>query len=99
MEYAEKNKLDIYKKIVANNNLRVAFTLLNKGFLEDIKQLEEIIKKYPHYSYDYFEKENAQYCKTLLVDHEKTLQKFKIEGVDTKNYKDFLKKEKPIKKK
>ena len=99
LEYAEKNKLDIYKKTLANNNLRVAFTLLDKGFLEDIKQLEEIIKKYPHYSYDYFEKENAQYCKTLLVDHEKTLQKFKIEGVDTKNYKDFLKKEEPIKKK
>jgi hypothetical protein len=99
LEYAQKNKPDIYKKIMANTNLRVAYTLLDDGFLNDIKDLEKLVKKYPTYSYEYNEKEWAQYVKDLLVDHEKTLIKFRIEGVTKLNYKDFLKKEEPIKKK
>lgn len=99
LEYAAKNKPDIYKKIMANTNLRVAYTLLDDGFLNDIKELEKVVKKYPIYSYDYNEKDYAQYVKTLLVEHEKTLTKFRIEGVTKINYKDFLKKEEPIKKK
>lgn len=99
LEYAAKNKPDIYKKIMANTNLRVAYTLLDDGFLNDIKDLEKLVKKYPIYSYEYNEKEWAQYVKTLLLDHEKTLIKFRIEGVTKINYKDFLKKEEPIKKK
>jgi len=99
LEYAQKNKPDIYKKIMANTNLRVAYTLLDDGFLNDIKDLEKLVKKYPIYSYEYNEKEYAQYVKDLLVDHEKTLIKFRIEGVTKLNYKDFLKKEETIKKK
>ena len=99
LEYGVKNKPDIYKKIMANTNLRVAYTLLDDGFLNDIKELERLVKKYPVYSYEYNEREYAQYVKTLLVDHEKTLTKFRIEGVTKINYKDFLKKEEPIKKK
>jgi hypothetical protein len=91
LEYAEKNKPDIYKKIMANTNLRVAYTLLDDGFLNDIKDLEKLVKKYPIYSYEYNEKEWAQYVKDLLVDHEKTLTKFKIEGVNKLNYKEKLK--------
>jgi len=37
----------------------------------------------------------VEYLKPLLVEHEKTLTKFKIEGVTKLNYKDFLKKEEP----
>ncbi len=99
LEYAEKNKPDIYKKIMANTNLRVAYTLLDDGFSNDIKELEKLVKKYPIYSYEYNEKEYAQYVKALLVDHEKTLIKFRIQGADKINYKDFLKKEEPIKNK
>lgn len=99
LEYATKNKPDIYKKIMANTNLRVAYTLLDDGFLNDIKELEKLVKKYPIYSYGYNEKEHVEYLKTLLVEHEKTLTKFRIEGVTKINYKDFLKKEEPIKKK
>jgi hypothetical protein len=99
LEYAQKNKPEIYKKIMANTNLRVSYTLLDDGFINDIKELEKLVKKYPIYSYEYNEKEWGQYVKTLLVDHEKTLIKFRIEGVTKLNYKDFLKKEEPIKKK
>ena len=98
LEYAQKNKPEIYKKIMANTNLRVAYTLLDDGFLNDIRELEKLVKKYPIYSYEYNEKEYAQYVKDLLATHEKTLTKFRIEGVTKTNYKDFLKKEEPIKK-
>lgn len=88
LEYAEKNKPDIYKKIMANNNLRIAFTLLDDGFLNDIKELESLVKKYPIYSYEYNEENYAQYVKDLLVDHEKTLTKFRIQGITKLNYKE-----------
>lgn len=95
LEYAQKNKPEIYKKIMENTNLRVAFTLLDDGFLSDIKELEKLVKKYPIYNYESFEKDYVEYLKPLLVEHEKTLTKFKIEGVTKLNYKDFLKKEEP----
>jgi hypothetical protein len=91
LEYAQKNKPDIYKKIMDNTNFRIAFTLLDDGFSNDLKELEKLVKKYPIYSYDVFEKENVEYLKTLLADHEKTLTKFKIEGVTKQNYKEKLK--------
>jgi hypothetical protein len=99
LEYAQKNKPDIYKKIMENTNLRVAFTLLDDGYLNDIKELEKLVKKYPIYSYEYNEKEYAEYVKILLIDHEKTLIKFRIVGVTKLNYNDFLKKVETIKKK
>ena len=88
LEYAEKNKPDIYKKIMANGNLRIAYTLLDDGFLNDIKELESLVKKYPIYSFEYNEKQYAQYVKDLLVDHEKTLTKFRIQGITKLNYKE-----------
>lgn len=91
LEYAEKNKPDIYKKIMANTNFRIAYTLLDDGYRNDIKELESLVKKYPIYSFEYNEKEYAQYVKDLLVSHEKTLTKFRIEGVTKENYKEKLK--------
>lgn len=88
LEYAEKNKTDIYKKIMSNGNLRIAYTLLDDGFLNDIKELESLVKKYPIYSYGYNEENYAQYVKDLLVDHEKTLTKFRIQGITKLNYKE-----------
>lgn len=91
LEYAEKNKPDIYKKIMANTNLRIAYTLLDDGFRNDIKDLQILVKKNSSWGYDYNEKEYAQYVKELLVSHEKTLTKFRIEGVNKENYKEKLK--------
>ena len=76
---------------MANTNFRIAYTLLDDGFSSDIKELESLVKKYPVYSYEYNEKEYAQYVKDLLVNHEKTLTKFRIEGVNKQNYKEKLK--------
>lgn len=91
LEYGQKYKPDIYKKIIENTNLRIAFTLLDDGYKNDITELEKIIKKYPIWSYDIFEKENVEYLKTILINHEKTLTKFRIEGVTKQNYKEKLK--------
>jgi hypothetical protein len=91
LEYAEKNKPDIYKKIMVNTNLRISYTLLDDGFQNDIKDLQILVKKYPSYNFEYNEKEYAQYVKDLLVSHEKTLTKFRIEGVNKENYKEKLK--------
>lgn len=93
LEYAEKNKPDIYKKIMANTNLRIAYTLLDDGFRNDLKDLQILANKNSSWGYDYNEKEYAQYVKELLVSHEKTLTKFRIEGVTKINYQKFLKKE------
>ncbi len=91
LEYAQKNKVDIYKKIMDNTNLRIAFTLLDDGYKNDLTELEKIVKKYPIWSYDIFEKENVEYLKNILIDKEKTLTKFRIEGVTKDNYKEKLK--------
>lgn len=91
LEYGQKNKPDIYKKIMDNTNLRIAFTLLDDGYKNDLVELERIVKKYPIWSYDIFEKDNVEYLKTLLIDKEKTLTKFRIEGVTKDNYKEKLK--------
>lgn len=90
LEYAQKNKPDIYKKIMENTNLRIAFTLLDDGFRSDIRELEILVKN-NSWSYDYNEKEYAQYVKDLLVNHEKTLSNFKMGGVNKQNYKEKLK--------
>jgi hypothetical protein len=74
-----------------NTNLRIAFTLLDDGYKNDLVELEKIVKKYPIWSYDIFEKDNVEYLKTLLIDKEKTLTKFRIEGVTKDNYKEKLK--------
>ena len=76
---------------MANTNFRIAYTLLDDGYRNDIKELESLVKKYPIYSFEYNEKEYAQYVKDLLVSHEKTLTKFRIEGVTKENYKEKLK--------
>ena len=91
LEWAKKNYKDVYKGIIENTNLRITFTLIDEGFKNDIKELEGIIKKYPYYGYDYFEENNVKYLRELLVNHEKTLQDFKIKGVTKENYKTFLK--------
>jgi hypothetical protein len=88
LEYAEKNKPEIYKKIMANTNFRIAYTLLDDGYRNDIKELEILVKKYPIYSYEYNEENYAQYVKDLLIDHEKTLTKFRIQGITKLNYQD-----------
>lgn len=86
LEWGQKNRPVVYKEIMDNKNLRIAFTLLDDGFLEDIKELENIAMKYSSWSYEYNEGEYAQYLKLILKDHEKTLIKFKISDVNNQNY-------------
>lgn len=77
---------------MANTNFRVAFTLLEQGFMEDIKVMEKLVKENPsvQWKYDYYEKGHAVYCKELLKNEDKILSTFRIPGVTKGNYRSFL---------
>jgi hypothetical protein len=92
LEYEAKNKPELHKALMANTNFRVAFTLLEQGFMEDIKVLEQLIKENSslQWKYDYYEKGHAVYCKELLKNQDKILSTFRIPGVTKGNYRSFL---------
>jgi len=92
LEYSAKSKPELHKALMANTNFRVAFTLLEQGFLEDIKVMEKLVKENPSYQwlYDVYEKDSAFYCKELLKKQEKILSAFRIPGVTKVNYRSFL---------
>jgi hypothetical protein len=92
LDYGVKNKAELHKALMANTNFRVAFTLLEQGFMEDIKTMEKLVKENPsvQWKYDLYEKDYAIYCKELLKKQEKILAAFRIQGVTKENYKSFL---------
>jgi hypothetical protein len=92
LEYGAKHKPDLHKELMANTNFRIAFTLLEQGFQDDIKIMEKMVKENPSvkWRYDSYEKEDAIYCKELLKKQEKILSSFRIPGVTKANYKSFL---------
>ena len=92
LEYGAKYKLSLHRKLMANTNFRIAFTLLEQGFLEDIKLIEKLVKESPsvQWQYDIFEKDYAAYSKELLIKQEKLLATFRVAGVTKMNYKNFL---------
>ena len=92
LEYGAKYILSLHRKLMANTNFRIAFTLLEQGFLEDIKLIEKLVKESPsvQWQYDIFEKDYAAYSKELLIKQEKLLATFRVAGVTKMNYKNFL---------
>jgi hypothetical protein len=82
----------MHKALMENTNFRVAFTLLEQGFKEDIKIMEKLVAENPSekWAYDYYEKDYVAYCKELLVVQEKTLSSFRIAGVTPQNYSQFI---------
>jgi len=92
LDYGAKYQPAMHKALMENTNFRVAFTLLEQGFKEDIKIMEKLVSENPSvkWSYDYYEKDYVSYCKELLVSQEKTLSSFRIVGVTAQNYKQFL---------
>lgn len=92
LDYGAKYQPTLHKSLMENTNFRVAFTLIEQGFKDDIKMMEKLVAENPtvKWSYDYYEKEYVTYCKELLVAQEKTLSSFRISGVTPQNYKQFL---------
>jgi hypothetical protein len=92
LDYGAKYQPAMHKALIENTNFRVAFTLLEQGFMEDIKMMEKLVAENPSvkWSYDYYEKDYVLYCKELLVGQEKTLSSFRIAGVTAQNYRQFI---------
>jgi hypothetical protein len=92
LDYGSKNRAEFHRSLMANTNFRVAFTLLEQGFMEDIKVMEKLVKENPsvQWNYDFYEKEHAAFCKELLKTQDKILAKFRIPGVTKSNYKSYL---------
>jgi hypothetical protein len=92
LDYGAKYQPAMHKALMENTNFRVAFTLLEQGFMEDIKIMEKLVSENPSvkWSYDFYEKDYVSYCKELLVGQEKTLSSFRIAGVTAQNYRQFI---------
>ena len=92
LDYGAKYQPAMHKALMENTNFRVAFTLLEQGFKEDIKIMEKLVAENPSekWTYDYYEKDYVAYCKELLVVQEKTLSSFRIAGVTPQNYSQFI---------
>ena len=92
LDYGAKYQPAMHKALMENTNFRVAFTLLEQGFKEDIKIMEKLVAENPSekWSYDYYEKDYVAYCKELLLVQEKTLSSFRIAGVTAQNYSQFI---------
>ncbi len=93
LHYAESNHPETYKALMADKNLRVAFTLLDASFKETIAKtdlLEAKIKRKSIYSYDSNDHVKA-YCQKQLLTEEKWLTKFKVKDCTRANYQKHLK--------
>ncbi|MFN6037579.1 MAG: hypothetical protein ACK452_03855, partial [Bacteroidota bacterium] len=88
LEYAKQYKPEIYKETMANKSVRLAFTLNEKMFNNTILKLKSLATKNSKFTSDleYYEKEYAEYTKSLLEKHSKTIDGFRIQGVDLENY-------------
>ena len=94
LEYLEKAKPQAYTALINNTNFRVTYTLIEQGFLSDIKTMETLIKQTPSakWYYDYYEENYAVYCKEHLPEVEAQLSALRVEGVNKTNFRQFLKK-------
>lgn len=91
LEYGAKNKAELHKALMDNTNFRVAFTLLEQGFIEDIKIMEQLVEENPSVKWKYnFYEESAAYSKELLKKQDKILSTFRVLGVTKENYKNYL---------
>jgi hypothetical protein len=95
LKAAKNDHAGIYNEMMANTNLRVAYTLLDAGFAETIDNLRRtsaiIEKKNGNDPLAYNEKAYAAYPKQLLAKEKGTLDAFRVKGVTKGNYFTFLK--------
>lgn len=84
LQYAELKHPEIYKQILENKNLRVAFSLIDKRFtqlVDEVQASKKLMSGYSFYSKPYIRP----------IDLE-TLDKFRIKEVTMENYDAFIQK-------
>jgi hypothetical protein len=94
LHYAKDNQQEIYKGIMANDNLRIAYTLTDQQFIStiaDMKKTATTAKAGKDY-FSYYETTYAAYPKQLLAKEKPYLSAFMMKGVTENNYSDFIKK-------
>ncbi|HTL81379.1 MAG TPA: hypothetical protein VL651_06730 [Bacteroidia bacterium] len=91
---AKLHHADDYKAMVANTNLRVAYTLLDDEFtatVDNFKRTSDIIQKSTGAdSYAFNDKTYAAYPKQLLTKEKTYLDAFRVKGVTNANYFTFV---------
>ena len=91
LDYAKKYQPKVYEDLMANWNFRIAFTLIDNLFAEDVKLLDGTCRKTKNWNFNYYEEKYVKYLKRNLPDWEECLTKFKIEGVSKSNWEKNLK--------
>jgi|GEM_PF-1438541 len=88
LHYAQQHHPEIYKDMMSNTNLRLAYTLIDQEFATTIKGLDTERKKLKSYGLDYGCKE---YIGKLLKTEQVYLDQFMIKGATVENYKTYVK--------
>lgn len=96
LDYGEKYQNPIWKEIMNNKNLRIAFTLIDDLFLEDIKLIKQLQDKLKYYGYDYYERTYVDYLRQLIPNWQHNIDDFKIKGVNKLNWKEMVEKLPPL---
>ncbi len=68
LAYAKKYNESIYKELLDNKNLRIAFTLLDELFKEDVRLLGELNHNLNNRDFNYIEDKYVRYLKQITPE-------------------------------
>jgi hypothetical protein len=92
LHYAKTDHADIYKATMANSNLRITYTMIDKEFSATIAELKKTAVAAGE-GKNYLAESDTQYAaypKKLLVKEQTYLDAFAVKGVTHENYMRFL---------
>lgn len=93
LHHTHQNRREIYNKIMENNNLRLAFTLIDDEFEKISLEAQQLCINDHCDAWQNFVSLFDKYvepCKKMLQNEEKWLTDFKLQGANTYNYRDYL---------
>jgi hypothetical protein len=93
LHYANLKHPDIYKALMANNNLRVAFTLIDHEFKKTVLALADeaqLLGYWGTFDTEYYKGVYTKYVPSLLKNEQVWVEQFSVKEVTTENYKNYL---------
>lgn len=93
LHYANLKHPDQYKALMANNNLRVAFTLIDHEFKKTVLALNDEASRlgyWGNFDTDYYSGVYTKYIPGLLKNEQVWVEQFSVKNVTTENYKEYL---------
>lgn len=92
LHYGKINHPDIYKETMADDNLRVTYTMIDQEFATTISDLKKtgLAAGEGKDFLNYYEEQYVAYPKQLLVKEQSYLKDFSVKGVTKENYWRFL---------